>query len=292
MDNSFTPGSGKSLLWIKTAKILFFYALVPLLFLILLAQPVGSAVRSSDQNIFLIFLAALGAVVLNWLVYAAIHRKRPTVLVAAHGLLCLLAVVIVENEALPGNHPLSAILVVAGCFLAFISLLLFSSWCASRRSRPAHAAAVTIRVILAILLCCMVYPIARDIETRSVNPDTWINIGGLVVLLLAFNGSLICSVFRRSAVRRKATGLVPGRIVQIIGETSLDLDGDPVTQNYARIRYTVDNVPYETRADISRFVTRLYGKEAFIDWVVPVCYDPADPGTAFVKRIDRHVFDP
>ena len=79
--------------------------------------------------------------------------------------------------------------------------------------------------------------------------------------------------------------------MQIIGETSLDLDGDPVTRNHVRIQYTVEDRVYETRADISRFTTRRFGKEAFVGREVPVFYDPADPSDAFADRIDRHFFD-
>ena len=79
----------------KTAKrgiCLVLYFLVPVLLLVLLAQPAGDAVRRSGTAAFLVMAAALGAVCLNWCVYMLIRRKRPTLLVFTHGILCLIAV--------------------------------------------------------------------------------------------------------------------------------------------------------------------------------------------------------
>ena len=75
----------------------------------------------------------------------------------------------------------------------------------------------------------------------------------LDVFILAFNGRRILSAFRRALSRRRASVWAAGTIVQIVGETRLDLDGDPLTRNHALIRYVVDDEVYETRADISRF---------------------------------------
>ena len=109
--------------------------------------------------------------------------------------------------------------------------------------------------------------------------------------IVAFNTRKILAAFRRRALDRKADHIAVGKIYQIIGETHLDMDGDPVTLDYALIRYEVDGTQYETRADISRFTVRRFGKEVFIGHDIPVFYDPADPAGAIVKRIDRHFFD-
>ena len=83
--------------------------------------------------------------------------------------------------------------------------------------------------------------------------------------------------------------MVSGKIVQIIGETHLDLDGDPVTEYLARVQYSIDDVPYETRADIALKTIRKYGKDAFVGRAVPVYYNPADPAEAFVNKLDKRM---
>ena len=57
---------------------LVFYALAPLLLLVFLARPVRNAVLASDPAAWMILLAVLAAVCLNWAVYAVIRRKRPS----------------------------------------------------------------------------------------------------------------------------------------------------------------------------------------------------------------------
>ena len=87
----------------RTKRIIrrvFFYALVPILLLAFLAQPIGSAALASDTAAFLIQLAALAAVGLNWLVYTAVYRKRPSFVIFAHGLLCVLIVVCLQYGVL------------------------------------------------------------------------------------------------------------------------------------------------------------------------------------------------
>ena len=79
--------------------------------------------------------------------------------------------------------------------------------------------------------------------------------------------------------------------MQIVGETHLDRDDDLVTLHHARVQYTVDSVPYETRAGISLYAIRKFGRKRFIGRTVPVRYDPADPAHAYTDRIDRHFFD-
>ena len=64
-----------------------------------------------------------------------------------------------------------------------------------------------------------------------------------------------------------------------------------MTENHARIRYAVDGVQYETRAEISRYTTRKFGRKAFIGQEVTVRYLPENPGDAYADRIDRHFFD-
>ena len=292
MDRSDTAASRKSLLRVTIPRVLFFYALVPFLLLWFLAGPIAGAVRLSEPSAFWILLAALAAVGLNWYVYARFHRKRPPLPVFAHGALCLLAVLIIQVESLPAYSELAPTLAAAGASLAMAHLLLISFWLASRASRPAHAAAVGIRILLGVILFGMAYQIFRDLETRTVTRDTWITAGILAAFLLAFNGRRILSAFRRALSRRRASVWAAGTIVQIVGETRLDLDGDPVTSYLAPIEFTVEDELYKTRATISRYTVRRFGRDAFIGREVPVRYNPADPAEAFANRIDKHVFDP
>ena len=266
----------KPLLLKKILKGLFFYVLVPALLLWLLAPAAGEAVRGSDPAAFLILLAALAVVGLNWRI----------------GSVFLLIVIIIESEALPADHRLKSTLAVIGGHLGMVSAFLFSLWCASpRRSKLAHSTAVVIWVILGLTLCLMIFQVARDIEVRCVSLDTWINIGSAVLFILAFNMPWILSARRRSASRRRATGLAEGRILQIIGETHLDRDDDLVTLHHARVQYAVDGTPYEARAAISLYAVRRFGRKRFIGRTVPVYYDPSDPAHAYTDRIDRHFFD-
>ena len=282
----------KPLLLKKILKGLFFYVLVPALLLWLLAPAAGEAVRGSDPAAFLILLAALAVVGLNWRIGSVLRTERPSLLVFSYGFLCLLIVIIIESEALPADHRLKSTLAVIGGHLGMVSAFLFSLWCASpRRSKLAHSTAVVIWVILGLTLCLMIFQVARDIEVRCVSLDTWINIGSAVLFILAFNMPWILSARRRSAPRRRAASLAEGRIVQIVGETHLDRDGDLVTLHHARVQYTVNDVPYETRAGISLYAIRKFGRKAFIGRMLPVYYDPADPAHAYTDRIDRHFFD-
>lgn len=272
-------------------KILFLYVLAPCVLLLLLAEPIRSAALRSDLAACLLPFAALAAVGLNGAVYARLHRKAPPLLVPAWGMLWPLIVVILEYEAFPPVYPLTSTLAVIGGVFALAALFLLSFWLAARRAKAAHTAAVALWVILFVIFCAMCYQVIRDIETRAAGPDTWISLGTLVLMLLAACCPWILSACRRSASRRRKVGLAEGTIVQIIGETRLDRDDDPVTRNHALIRYAVCGVPCESRADISRFTTRRFGKDAFIGKKVPVHYDPADPADAYADRITRHIFD-
>ncbi len=285
--------AGRKTILLKTIlKKLFFYVFVPALCLGLPAAPAGNAARGSDPAVFLMLLAAAGAVLLNWLVYSALRGKHPPLLVYAYGAFCLLIVVIILSESLPSDHRLKSTLAVIGGHLGMASAFLFSLWCASpRRSKLAHSTAIVIWVLLGLTLCCMIFQVLRDIEVRCVSLDTWINIASTVVFIVAFNLPWILAVRRRSASRRRAAGLAEGRIVQIVGETHLDRDGDLVTLHHARVQYTVDDVPYETRAGISLYTIRKFGRKVFIGRTVPVSYDPSDPAHAYTDRIDRHFFD-
>ncbi len=291
MDKSDKPDSRKKMFWTTILKNLLFYGLVPLLLLRLFAQPIRSAVCLSDPAAFWILLAFLGAVGLNWFVYTVVHQKRPSLLVFAHGVFFLLVADIIQYTALPGSYPLVSTLAIIGGSLALAFLFLLSFWFASRASRPAHAAAVGIWIVIGLLSCAMAYRVIRDIESHLVSRDTWITITTLIGVILAYCIRKIRSIIRRSAFRRRAAGLAMGRIVQIIGETHLDRDDDLVTRNYVRVQYTVNSVLLETRADISRYTVRRYGKEAFIGRAVPVYYDPADPKAAYVNRIDKQILD-
>ena len=110
-------------------------------------------------------------------------------------------------------------------------------------------------------------------------------------MLLAAAAPRLHSAYRVHTLHRRASGLATGTLTRIIGETHLDMDGDPVTNEYALIRYEADGAAYETRAEISRYAVRRFGKDAFTGREIPVFYDPADPAGAFADRIDRHFFD-
>jgi len=291
MDRTDTQRSRRVHLRNTILKGLFLYVLVPTAILWLLARPLGDAVRQDETAVFRILPAALGAVLLNWLVYRLIRRKLPSLLVFSQGVLCLLAVVIILQEALPPIHSMTSALITSGAFLALVCAILLYFWFASRTTKFEHSLAVLIRVLLDMLLVYMVYRIARDFESKLVSPDTWIAAVYLVTLVVGFSIPKILAACRRSAARRRKTGRTEGRIVQIIGETYLDRDDDAVTKNHARIEYTVDDVPYETRAEISRYTTRKFGRKAFIGQEVTVCYLPENPGDAYVDRIDSHFFD-
>ena len=281
----------KSLFLITIPKALLFYVLVPLLCLVFLAQPIADTVRVSDPAAFRILLAALAAIGLNWLVYARIRRKRPSFLVFAYGVICLLAVVITQYEALPSDSAMKSTMAFIGGSLALISLILLGYWFAWRQSRPAHVIAVGLWIVFGLILFFMVLQILRDIEIRHMTRDTWITIGILAVILVASQGPKILSSFRRASSRRRSTGLATGTIVRIVGETHLDLDDDLVTMFHAFIQYTVQDTSYEIRADVTRHTLRRYGKENFIGRKIPVFYNPEDPADAFADRIDKRIFD-
>ncbi len=282
----------QSVPWSRILKGLLLYAFVPLLCLRFLAQPVGSAVRRSGPAAFWILLAALGVVCAGWAVYAALHRRRPSLPVFAHGVACLLLVLIVEYEALLNDPdgPSSTLAVIGGC-LALVLLFLLSFWFSSSQVKTAHAAAVVLWVVIGFIFVFMLYRVVRDFESRTVSVNTWITAVILAALVPAAFSRRISSSARRKRFRRSAEGLAEGKILQIIGETRLDLDGDPVTGYHALIRYTVGGVDYETRADISALTWRWFGKEAFIGQDIPVHYDPENPRHAYADRIDRHFFD-
>lgn len=291
MDRKDAQPSRKALLRHTILKGLFLYVLAPAAILWLMARPLGDAVRRAETAVFWILPAALGAVILNWLVYRLIRRKRPSMLVFSQGVLCLLAVVIILQEALPPIHAMTSALITSGAFLALLYAILLYFWFASRTTKFEHALAVLIRVLLDVLFVYMVYRIARDFESKLVSPDTWIAVGYLVMLIVGFSTPKILAAYRRSVSLRRKTGRAEGRIIQIVGETHLDRDDDAVTENHARIRYAVDGVQYETRAEISWYTTRKFGRKAFIGQEVTVCYLPENPGDAYADRIDRHFFD-
>ena len=286
------PDSRKSRYRTLILKSVFLYVLFPVLCLICLAQPIGDAVRASDQAAFQILLAGLGCVILNWLVYIALHRKRPPVPVFAWGIFCLLVTAVIENEALPGNDPLTSTLTVIGGCLLLALLFLLSYWFADRRSRPAHVIVVGLWITIAVMAFFMAIQVIRDIEVRQVTQDTWISIVILIALVPAAFSRRIISSVRDAELRRRATGLARGEIVQVIGETHLDLDDDLVTDYHVRIEYTVDGALYETKADITRSAIRKYGRDLFIGQEVPVHYEPEAPEKTITDRIDRHFFDP
>lgn len=291
MNKTDAPGWLKALLKPQALKGLAFYALIPLILLWLLARPIQNAVRAADAAAFWILLAALLAVGLNWGVYFLRRGRRPALSIYGYGVLCLLAVAVIERAALPDYFVLSAILDIISVTLAMAFFLLLSFYLATRPSRPAHAASVFIRAVLGVILACMAYQIARDVESRMATRDTWITLAVMLGFIVAFNGRKIAAACRRRAAIRRRSGVAVGKIVQVIGETSLDRDDDLVNRYYACVGYNVDGVCYETRADISRYRIRRHGKDALVGQTVPVFFDPANPADAFAERINRHVFD-
>ncbi len=282
--------SRKALLALRILKGLVFYALVPLLLLILLARPVGEAVRRDAGAACRIPLMALGAVGLNWLIYRILRRKGPPAPVIAHGVLCLLAVTLIQIAALPGTDPRITDLAYIAAGLTLTALILMSLWCAGRKSKAAHIAAVGFWIVLGVICLGMAYQVIRDVEGRCASRDTWITLGILAAVPLGLCVPRIRRLCRRAEARRRRTGLTAGLIVQIIGETALDRDDDPVTRDFVRVAYTVDGVPYETRTGITRFAMWKYGKVIFLGREIPVRYDPANPGDAAADKIDRRFF--
>ena len=131
-----------------------------------------------------------------------------------------------QAEALLDNDAMSSVLTMAGGLLVLLLSILFYFWLASCHSKAAHMTAVIIRVMLDITLCIMAYRIWRDIETGISDADTWTTAGVILMILLGFQLPGIVRAVRRSASRRRATGMAEGRILQIVGETRLDRDGD------------------------------------------------------------------
>ena len=291
MDQMNSSRSRKAQIRLLVLKGLFFYGLVPALVLGFLAPVIRDAARISDPAAFLILLGSLTVIALNWLVYRLIHGKHPPLPVFAHGLLCLTAVAVIELEALHGNDAMTSTLAILSISLGVGAMILISFWLASTRSRPAHAICVFIRVLLGIFFFLMIWQIIRDFEARLVTRDTWLTIGILILFLLAYNGRRILSAVRRAGAQRRRTGRTEGQLVQAMGETHLDLDGDPVTMYLVRVVYTVNGILYETTADITRHTLRKYGRESIIGRKIPVCYNPNNPADGFAGRIDKEFFD-
>ena len=289
MDKTDERRAKRKLLWIRILRNLFFYALIPALILGFLARPIREAVIASESLAFWILLAALAAVGLNWLVFAAIRRKPPTQLVYAHGVFCLLVVAVIQNEALAGRSAMTSTLSIIAVYLAMATLLLLSFWLATREARPPHVIAVTIWILLWVMVAAMAYGVIRDFESNLVSIDTWITIGSMAVFILGICARRVRKLVRRIASRRRMTGLTEGRILQIIGESYFNRDDEMATRYLVRVQYAVDDAEYETRTRIFGFIARRYGRDAFIGRRVPVRYDPENPGEAYVKRIDRHV---
>ena len=273
-------------------KFLLFYALAPALCVIFLGQPIGRAACHSGTAVFLVLLAALAAVILNWLVYKAVQKKWPSLLVYSYGILCLLITAFIQHEALPTASALRTTLAMVCGSLALLYMLVLSHWFASfRGSKAALALAVGLRIAFGVVLFFVLWQILRDIEIRHVTRDTWLTLGILILMLLAAAAPRLRSACRVHALHRRATGLATGTLTRIIGETHLDLDDDPVTLFHCTIQYTVNDVSYETHADATRFILRKYGKENFLGRKIPVFYDPADPASSYVNQIDKHVLD-
>lgn len=282
---------GKKLLR-KCLRGLLLYVLFPVVCLIFLAQPIGNQVRGCEAESFRILLTALVLVGFNWAVYFVIRGERPSLLVFSYGVLLLLAVTVIECEALAGTEGLVSILTAAAGCLLLVFLFLFSFWLAApQRSKLAHSTAVVLWVITGLIAVFMLYRVYRDFEVRRASADTWITLMILIALIPAAFSPKILAGRRRKAARLRATGVAEGRIMQVIGETHLDRDDDLVTKYYAIVQYTVDDVSYETRADIYKLTMRWLGKKALVGKAIPVYYDPDNPAAAYANRIDRRFSD-
>ena len=171
----------KSFFLEKLPKALLFYILAPLLCVVFLSKPIGEAACRSEAAAFLILLAALAAVILNWLVYTVRRRKRPSTLVFSYGVLCLLITAYMEHEAVPADSALSATLAIICGSLMMIFFLVLSHWFASRRqSKAALAIAVGLRIAFGVVLFFMACQVFRDFETRCVSRETWITVAILI----------------------------------------------------------------------------------------------------------------
>ena len=155
MDRPEEMTARKRIPWAGILRGLFLYAFVPALILGWLAGPIGDAARRSDEAASLILLAAAIAVGLNWLVCAVVRRRRPSLLVFAHGVLCLLAVAVIENEAVAGLKELTSTLGIIVGYLTMTFLLLLSFWLASLKNRPAHGIAVSIWIVLWVMIAAI-----------------------------------------------------------------------------------------------------------------------------------------
>ena len=279
--------SVKSIPWHIMLKGLMLYVLPPTVCMMIFAQAIGDAVRTSGPAAYWILLAAFGMVCLNWIAYTVRRRKHPSLLVYTHGTVCLLLVVIIESEALLNHRgPSSTLAVIGGC-LALVAMFMFSFRLAAYHNKLAHSTAVVLWVIIGFVFAFMAYRVARDIEANIVSADTWITAVILVALIPAAFSRRILASCRAGARRRRATALAEGRIVQLVGETRLDRYDDLVTDYYARVQYTVDGMDYETHADISKAAMRLYGRKAFIGREILVRYEPENPAHAYTRRVDR-----
>lgn len=218
-------------------------------------------------------------------------RKQPGLLACALGVFCLAVIDCAVYFSLPASDPLASTLAMIGGGLILAHLFLFSYWLAARPSKPAHVIAVGLWIVIGVLAFFMLAGVIRDFEIRQVNRDTWITMVILAALIPAAFFRRIRKTCRRRAFRKRTAGLTAGVITRFLGETRLDLDGDPVTNYHALIAYTVDGIAYETRADIYKFTLRLLGKDTLIGQEIPVHYDPADPACAYADRINRHFLD-
>ena len=219
-------------------KCLFLYLLAPCLLLVCFGGAISDAAMNSESAAFRILLGALGAVGLNWAVYAVIRRKRPSLLVFAYGTFLLFVTVALQYLALPGYYPLVSTLAIIGVTLLQAVLILLSFWFASLKTKPACAAAVTIRVIVGIFLVLMAIEIVNELENGLVNGYTWLTLSILIALLMGLFSPKIAASLRRSLSRRRKTDLVTGQIVRIVGTTHLDPEDELITLFHAHILYT------------------------------------------------------
>lgn len=291
MDSSGFRRIAKKVFTLDVLKGFLFYILFPVILLVLLAEPIGNTARRSNAAAWGILAAALAAIAANWAIYRIINRKNPTTLVYTHGLCCLLAVGILEQEALPGDGAMAPVLSFINIALGMLALLVFSFWLASLPYRPAHAVAVTIRAVVGVGLFLCAWQVVRQFECGQVTLETGLTIAFIIAMIVAFNSRKLIALHNRNKERRRKTGRADGLTVQVFGESFLDREEELDSRYYAIVEYTVDGKEYETRADISRYALKHFGRKAFIGLEVDVFYDPSDPADTYVKKLNQYIFD-
>ena len=267
-------------------KNILCYLLVPLALFWIVREPVSGIAGRSDPEpaVFWVLLAALGLVVLNWLVYALIHRGRPSPPVIAHGSLCVMAVALIEHAASENAPRAKETLFLIAFFLGLLVLILFVRWSEQSRWTAPKIAAMILRILIRAAFVVM----------------------GLLTLMGIFIGgedirNILLSVFALTALalfwfmpaillRRRASEVTAGQIRKIVEEKSWDPEGGTAITHSAEVRYSVNGVRYNIRAKFSFFGSSFFGSvpyKAFVDKKIPVHYNPDNPAEAYTARISK-----